>query len=108
MADANRESPPQPLSVDERAAIVTHMNQDHPEALLVYARVLARIVDAQTAVMRSIDTGGMDLEVGCGDETRAVRIAFEQPLKHAGDARRVLIEMVQSARRQLAGEPGSS
>ena len=89
------------LSAAQSADIVAHMNNDHSEAVLLCAKTFGGLPQATAAIMTGIDGTGMDLEVTCGSESTRVRIAFDQPLRSAGDARRVLIDMVVTARKRL-------
>lgn len=90
------------LSPDDCADIVAHMNDDHADALVLYAKVFAGIQDATATQMLDIDATGMNLEVESGDKIREIRIEFDRVLEHAGDARRILREMAEFARSRRA------
>jgi putative heme iron utilization protein len=90
------EAEPDPLA-DVAGGIVTHMNQDHADALVAYARAFGG-VEADEAVMTSVDRLGFKLRVTKGDRRHAVRIAFPREATTAGGSRTVLIEMLQQAR----------
>ena len=93
--------PPDPecgLSSQERRAISAHMNDDHADVVLLYVRVFGGFLRAQAARMIDIDETGMELEATLPSGLRRVRVTFTQRLQSAGDARRVLIQMAQSAR----------
>jgi putative heme iron utilization protein len=90
---------------DVAAGICRHMNEDHADALLLYARTYGDLPGALGARMTSIDADGMDLAVrvdGVDDHVPA-RIVFDHPLRDADDARRTLIAMVRRARTPHAG-----
>jgi putative heme iron utilization protein len=82
---------------DVAGGIVTHMNRDHADALVAYARVFGG-VEADEAVMTSVDRLGFRLRVTHGGRRHGVRIAFPREVRSAPDSRAVLIEMLQRAR----------
>jgi heme iron utilization protein len=77
--------------------IVTHMNDDHADALLLYTHVFASCPEATEVVMDGIDQHGFDVRVLQPKEHRH-RIAFEEPVLGSGAARRALVAMVKKAR----------
>lgn len=79
--------------------ICKHMNEDHGEAIVLYARFFGNIPQAETARMISIDPLGMDLSVEGDNINTKVRIEFDRPLQDAEAAHHTLIEMVKKARR---------
>ena len=81
--------------VSER--ICKHMNEDHADALVLYAKAYAG-VSANKAQMIAIDPQGMDLSAEVNGEKVPVRIKFEQKLASAEDAHQVLIAMLKQAR----------
>jgi putative heme iron utilization protein len=82
---------------DAAGGIITHMNQDHADALVAYARAFGG-VEADEAVMTSVDRLGFKLRVTHGGRRHSVRIAFPREITTAGDSRTVLIEMLRDAR----------
>lgn len=82
-------------------SIVSHMNEDHADAIAVYVQYYAGIDGASDAQMLSIDAFGMDISYSEGNEQRQARIAFEPPLKDAGEVRLRLVDMAKTARQQL-------
>src|SRR5207237_44304 len=87
---------PDPLA-DEAGGIVTHMNQDHADALITYARAFAG-VEADEAVMIDVDRLGFKLRVPHGGRRNSVRVAFPREVTTAEESRTVLIEMLRQAR----------
>jgi hypothetical protein len=83
---------------DVAPGILEHMNKDHADALVVYARVLAGARDAETATMVAVDRLGFRLRVRSGGRLHAARIAFPEEVTTTEDARRVLIAMLKDAR----------
>ena len=86
------------LSPEDSERIVDHMNADHPEALVDYAKAYADVPDVQGARMTGIDADGFDLVVETNGETRPVRIEFDTPLRTVDDARSTLVHMAMAAR----------
>jgi putative heme iron utilization protein len=82
---------------DVAGGIITHMNQDHADALVAYARALGG-VEADEAVMTSVDRLGFRLRVTHGGRRHGVRIGFPREVRTAADSRAVLIEMLRAAR----------
>jgi heme iron utilization protein len=87
---------PDPLA-DAAAGIVAHMNADHADALVTFARVLAN-AEADAASMVSVDRLGFKLRIQSGERVHSARIAFPREVRTAADARVVLIEMLKDAR----------
>jgi putative heme iron utilization protein len=79
--------------------ICQHMNEDHADAVVLYARVFGNSPAAETAQMLAIDPQGMDLSVTVLGEIAPIRIAFDRDLKDAEAAHYTLIEMVKQARK---------
>lgn len=78
--------------------ICKHMNDDHADAVVLYARVYGDRPDAESAQMRSIDEQGMNLEACVNGETVPVRVSFDRPLADAEDAHHTLVAMLKQAR----------
>jgi putative heme iron utilization protein len=78
--------------------ICKHMNEDHGDAIVLYAKAFGNSPAAQTAQMLSIDPQGMNLAVQIDGATNNIRIEFDRPLKDAEDAHHTLIDMVKQAR----------
>lgn len=87
---------PDPLA-DVAGGIIGHMNTDHADALVAYARAFGG-VEASEAVMVGVDRLGFKLRVTGAGRRHAVRIAFPREVTTAAESRTVLIEMLQRAR----------
>jgi hypothetical protein len=88
---------PDPL-VDAAAGILSHMNEDHADAVLAYATSLAKIDGATKATMTAVDRYGFEMTVIAGDAPRAVRLAFDEPVATSDEVRRAMVELVKRAR----------
>jgi hypothetical protein len=95
--DDYRVAEPDPLFASA-PGILAHMNGDHADASIAYARVLAGVTEATAATMTAVDRYGFDLAVTTPDGPRATRLAFDAPVATEGDVRRAMIELLKRAR----------
>jgi len=86
------------FSTDISSRICNHMNDDHADAVVLYAKAFGGVTDASAAKMLSIDAQGMDLTAQVNGEAVSVRIQFDHVLADAEDAHQSLIAMVKQAR----------
>ena len=87
---------PDPLA-EIAEGIMEHMNADHADALLAYARFFAK-EDADEARMVAVDRLGFKLHLKNGERRWSARIAFPREVTTAADSRALLIEMARTAR----------
>jgi putative heme iron utilization protein len=87
---------PDPLA-DAAAGIVEHMNRDHADALVEYARHFAG-EPADEATMVAVDRLGFKLRLRRGQRLSSARIAFPREVTTAAQSREVLIAMLKEAR----------
>jgi heme iron utilization protein len=87
---------PDPLA-DAAPGIVEHMNRDHGDALIEYARHFAR-ESADEATMVAVDRLGFKLRLRSGERLSSVRIAFPREVTSAAQSRETLIAMLKEAR----------
>jgi putative heme iron utilization protein len=78
-------------------AICKHMNEDHREALRLYASAFAR-VEAEEAEMIYVDSGGFDMIAINAGRHQHVRLAFSNPATTTDRVREEMVEMVRRAR----------
>jgi heme iron utilization protein len=88
---------PDPLA-DAAAGILQHMNADHQDALILLARVFAGI-EAQEAAMTSVDRLGFHVRMKTQEGMKGARVAFLSEVSTPVETRKMLVEMVQQARR---------
>lgn len=86
-------APPLPELAESEAGIVSHMNQDHSDAVQLYAGKLLGL-SGSGWTMTGIDAEGIDLRQG----GQVARLAFDTPLAAADQARKALIALVAKAR----------
>jgi hypothetical protein len=87
---------PDPLA-EAAEGIAEHMNRDHADALIAYARHYAGEA-ADEATMVTVDRLGFKLRLRQGERLSSVRIAFPREVTTAAQSREVLIEMLRLAR----------
>ena len=87
---------PDPLA-EVAGGIITHMNADHADALVTYARAYGG-VEADEATMVGVDRLGFKLRVTHGARRHSVRVAFPREVTTAAESRAVLIEMLRQAK----------
>ena len=81
-----------PLTAAVSDRICRHMNDDHPEAVLAYARHYAARAAAQQARMLAIGPQAMELEV----DGEHLQVAFDHSLSDSEDAHRTLVAMLRA------------
>jgi putative heme iron utilization protein len=89
---------PEPITPAVSDRICKHMNDDHAEAVLLYATAYGQQPAATAAVMESIDPAGMTLAVTVAGEQTTVRVPFDHTLEGAEDAHHTLVAMLKQAR----------
>ncbi len=86
-----------PLTPAVSDRICKHMNDDHADAVLAYARHYGGLVTAQSARMLAVQPELMRLEV----DGTPVEVPFDHTLADSEDAHRTLVAML----RTLPGNP---
>lgn len=83
-----------PLGAQE-ADVIGHMNEDHADAIALYARELLG-ASGDDWQMTGVDPEGADLRRG----GRVLRLPFDKPIRDAEGARVELVRLVKRARRE--------
>ncbi|MBM5797090.1 MAG: DUF2470 domain-containing protein [Cyanobacteria bacterium M_surface_7_m2_040] len=81
-----------PLTAAVSDRICMHMNDDHAEAVVAYARHYGGIATAQVARMVAITPEAMQLEV----DGQPLSVAFDHTLSDSEDAHRTLVTMLRA------------
>lgn len=92
-----RDAEPDPLA-PHADGILEHMNDDHADALVDYAKAFTRAKDTDQAVMTGIDRYGFEMSVKTEKGMRPARIAFDAEISTPGQARAALVALVRKAR----------
>jgi putative heme iron utilization protein len=96
-----RDAQPDPLA-PHAEGIVAHMNEDHADALVAYARAFTRATDTDAATMTGIDRYGFEMSVKTSRGLRPARLAFEREVTTPTAARKALVALVEAAREREA------
>jgi putative heme iron utilization protein len=81
-----------PLTPEVSDRICKHMNDDHTEAVLAYARHYGGIQGAQAARMVALGPDAMTLEV----DGASVKVTFDHTISNSDDAHRTLVAMLRA------------
>lgn len=92
---------PDPLARSAKG-MIAHMNDDHADALVLYAKAFTEARDATEATMTAIDRYGFEMTVTTPRGRGPARLAFETELATPKDARVALVALVGKAREALA------
>jgi len=85
--------------------IVSHMNDDHVEAMEVICKAFSRAEGFTEVSMTGIDRYGFEMSVKTSEGPRPVRVAFEGAIGTMTEARKGLVALTNAARDKLgAGE----
>jgi len=84
---------------EREADVVSHMNEDHADAVRLYATILLGRPDGDWR-MTALDADGCDLRAG----DRRARLEFERPVHDAEAARAELVRLVARARRESGAD----
>ncbi len=87
---------PDPLA-EAAPGILTHMNADHVDAMILLAGSFAGI-EATEATMTSVDRLGFSLRLKTNSGIKGARINFLQEVATPQDTRAALVEMVRQAK----------
>lgn len=91
---------PDPLAASA-AGILEHMNHDHADSLLAYARGLGRLIDAESATMTAVDRYGFEMAVRTPRGPKALRLGFDAEATSSEAVRKAMVAMVKAARAAL-------
>jgi len=84
--------------VANAARAVTHLNDDHAEALADMARTLGGYPDATAALCERADRYGLDLRVETPRGVARTRVGYPEPIEEVGELRAVTVELARRAR----------
>lgn len=91
-------------SVDSLASyargICEHMNEDHADAVKLYAEAFAGI-HAEKANMIHVDSEGFDIAAVSDNHHRHIRMSFSSPVNSTDEVRAAMISMLKDARAKL-------
>jgi putative heme iron utilization protein len=97
----SEEASNEPFTAEEVGGMVRHMNDDHADSVLAYARHFGGQSDATKATLTGITAAVMRLQVETPSGIFALEIPFDRSLESTHDAHRTLIRMSKQAKRGL-------
>lgn len=97
---------PDPLAA-AAARILSHMNEDHRDAMRLYCEAFSRAGAVEDVTMTGVDRYGFEMSATTAEGPRPVRVAFSEAVADAGAVRAQMVALVQRARAQLGREPGA-
>lgn len=100
-ADDYAAAEPDPLRAHQNS-IVEHMNTDHGEAMVAYARVFGDVPDATAARMLGCDRYGFEMLVEHPGGKQGVRLGFDEKVDTPDAVRKAMVRMVAEARSRLS------
>lgn len=95
--------PDDPVSSGAERAI-THLNDDHPDALLEMAQALGGCPQATGARCIDADRTGLDLVAETPAGELPVRVDYLEPIEAPEGLRKATVQLAQKARAELGGE----
>lgn len=95
--------PDDPVSQGAERAI-THLNEDHDDALLEMAQALGGHPEATAARCVDADRTGLDLVATTPDGEVEVRVDYEEPIEGPEGLRKATVTLAQKARAELGKE----
>ena len=87
-----------PLAGAAAAGILEHMNGDHADSLVLFARVFGGRPDTTEAKMTAVDRYGFDVVAAGAGGRAALRFGFDAPVETAAAVRPAMIRLVERAR----------
>lgn len=89
-----------PITKTVSDRICKHMNEDHADAVLIYAQTFGNLPGATAATMNAIAPESMEITAEVNGVTVPVQIKFDHVLQDSEDAHQTLIAMIKQARQQ--------
>jgi heme iron utilization protein len=80
------------------AGVISHMNDDHVEAMTAIARAFSKAQAFSKIVMTGVDRYGFEVSVQTSDGNRPVRFAFDEACSTAKDVREQMVQLTKKAR----------
>ena len=81
--------------------IIEHMNDDHADSMVLYCKAMSKATDTSSAVMTQIDRYGFEMSANTSEGPRPIRLAFNNEVSNADEARKELVSLVKKARKLL-------
>ena len=95
--DAWADSEPDPMAA-HGAAIIQHMNEDHPDTMVLYCQAFSKAKDTTEATMTGIDRYGFEMSAQTAAGRRPIRVAFSEPVQAPEEVRQQMVALAKAAR----------
>ena len=83
---------PEPINQESSTRICNHMNKDHSDAVIAYAKYYGGIEMCNKAQIVTLSAELMELKV----DEQIIKIKFDHTLKDCSDAHKTLVSMIKS------------
>ena len=90
-------SEPDPL-FESAGDIISHMNEDHEDAMVIICKEMSKAKDTTSATMTGIDRYGFEMSAMTAEGPRPIRIGFENEATDSEEARKEIVALVKKAR----------
>ncbi len=78
--------------------VLTHMNDDHGDAMVLMCRAFSRASDTTSAVMTSLDRYGFEMSATTAEGPRPIRLAFSKTVESSEEVRAEMVALTKRAR----------
>ena len=95
-----RSAEPDPLG-PLAAGIISHVNADHADAVVLYCKAFSRVTDIASASMTNVDRYGFEMSAKTNEGPRPIRVAFTRPVSTPEEVHAALIALAKDARYRL-------
>ncbi len=82
----------EPLTKDSSRRICNHMNKDHQDAVIAYAKYYGKIKTFKSAKMISLSPESIEIKI----DNQTLEIKFDHILKDCSDAHKTLVKMIKA------------
>ena len=80
------------------APIISHMNDDHADVMVLYCKELSKATDTTEATMVGVDRYGFEMSALTGDGPRPIRLAFSNTVSSANEIRAEMVALAKQVR----------
>ncbi len=83
---------PEPLTKESSTRICNHMNKDHADDIITYAKYYGGIEICNKAKLLELTSESMNIKV----DEQIIKIKFDHTLKDCSDVHKTLVSMIKS------------
>ena len=78
--------------------IITHMNEDHADVMVLYCQKLSKATDTEEATMVGVDRYGFEMSAVTKDGPRPIRLGFSKTVSNTGEIRAEMVALAKQVR----------